>query len=88
MKHINMEEFANGAFTVQMNRAMEKVMKNIQDPNTDAKAPRKITVTVAFKPNETRNFITTGVVTKNITCTETWSCYSNDLWYRPCNRKG
>jgi hypothetical protein len=29
MKHINMEEFANGAFTVQVNRAMEKVMKNI-----------------------------------------------------------
>ena len=48
MKHINMEEFANGAFTVQVNRAMEKVMKNIQDPNTDAKATRKITVTIAF----------------------------------------
>lgn len=64
MKHINMEEFANGAFTIQVNRAIEKVMKNIQDPNTDAKAARKITVTVAFKPNETRDFITTGVVTK------------------------
>lgn len=59
-----MEEFANGAFTIQVNRAIEKVMKNIQDPNTDAKAARKITVTVAFKPNETRDFITTGVVTK------------------------
>lgn len=64
MNHINMEEFAGGAFTIQLNRAIEKVMKNIQDPNTDAKANRKITVTVAFKPNEARNFITTGVVTK------------------------
>ena len=64
MEHINLETFAGGAFTVQMNRAMEKVMKNIQDPNTDAKAARKITVTEAFKPNEARNFITTGVVTK------------------------
>ena len=64
MKHINMEEFANGAFTVQANRAMEKVMKNIQDPNTDAKSTRKITVTIAFKPNETRNFVATGVVAK------------------------
>lgn len=64
MEHINLETFAGGAFTVQMNRAMEKVMKNIQDPNTDAKVARKITVTVAFKPNEARNFITTGVVTK------------------------
>ena len=61
MKHINMEEFANGAFTVQVNRAMEKVMKNIQDPNTDAKSTRKITVTIAFKPNETRNFVATGL---------------------------
>ena len=64
MEHINLETFAGGAFTVQMNRAMEKVMKNIQDPNTDAKVARKITVTVAFKPNEARDFITTGVVTK------------------------
>ncbi len=64
MKHINLEEFANGAFTIQVNRAIEQVMKNIQDPNTDAKAARKITVTVAFKPNEMRDFITTGVVTK------------------------
>ena len=66
MKHINMEEFANGAFTVQVNRAMEKVMKNIQDPNTDAKATRKITVTIAFKPNETRNLLQQELMDKDI----------------------
>lgn len=64
MEHINLEEFANGAFSVQVNRAVAQVMKNIQDPNTDATAARKITVTIAFKPNEMRDFITTGVVTK------------------------
>lgn len=64
MKHINLEVFANGAFTEQINRAIEVVTKNIQDPNTDATAARKITVTIAFKPNEKRDFVATGVQTK------------------------
>lgn len=64
MQHINLENFANGAFTAQINRAMEEVTKNIQDPNTDATAARKITVTIGFKPNEQRNFVATGVQTK------------------------
>lgn len=37
---------------------------NIQNPNTDAGAARKITVTIAFKPNAERNFVATGVQTK------------------------
>lgn len=57
MQHINLETFANGAFTAQVNRAIEEVTKNIQDPNTDAGTARKITVTIAFKPNQERNFI-------------------------------
>ena len=64
MRHINLETFANGAFTAQVNRAIEEVTKNIQDPNTDAGTARKITVTIAFKPNQERNFIATGVQTK------------------------
>ena len=31
MQHINLEKFANGAFTAQVNRAIEEVTKNIQD---------------------------------------------------------
>lgn len=65
MQHINLETFANGAFTAQVNRAIEEVTKNIQDPNTDAGTARKITVTIAFKPNQERNFIATGVQTKS-----------------------
>ena len=64
MQHINLEKFANGAFSVQVNRAIEEVTKNIQDPNTDATAARKITVTIGFKPNTERNFVATGVQTK------------------------
>lgn len=65
MKHIDLESFANGAFTQQINRELENVTKNIQDPNTDATAKRRITVVIEFKPNEARNFITTGVQAKS-----------------------
>lgn len=64
MKHINLETFASGAFTKQVNRALEDVTKNIQDPNTDATAVRKVTITISLKPNEQRNFVATGVVSK------------------------
>ena len=47
-----------------MNRAIEEVTKNIQDPNTEPGATRKITVTIGFKPNQERNFVATGVQTK------------------------
>ena len=65
MKHMDMEKFANGAFTSQINRVLEKVTENIQDPNTDATAKRRITVVIEFKPNEARNFVTTGVQAKS-----------------------
>lgn len=64
MKHVDLEKFANGAFSAQVNRAIEEVTENIQNPNTDAGAARKITVTIAFKPNAERNFVATGVQTK------------------------
>lgn len=64
MQHINLETFANVAFSAQVNRAIEEVTKNVQDPNTDATAARKITVTIGFKPNQERNFVATGVQTK------------------------
>ena len=51
MKHVDLEKFANGAFSAQVNRAIEEVTENIQNPNTDAGATRKLTVTIAFKPN-------------------------------------
>lgn len=64
MKHINLETFANGAFSAQVNRAIEEVTKNIQDPNTEATATRKITVTIGFKPNQDRNLAPVGVQAK------------------------
>lgn len=64
MRHFNLETFAGGELSRQINRDIEAVMRNVVNPNTDVKAKRKITVTIEFKPNEQRNFITTNVNSK------------------------
>lgn len=64
MKHINLEQFAGGKLSVQLNKALEKVTENIQDPNTDAQKVRKITVSISLRPNDQRDFVSTTVETK------------------------
>lgn len=39
---INIENFADGAFSEKLNDALIKVAENIQDPNTDPTAKRAI----------------------------------------------
>lgn len=64
MKHINLEQFAGGKLSVQLNKALEKITENVQDPNTDAQKVRKINVSISFRPNDKRNFVATTVETK------------------------
>lgn len=64
MKHINLEQFAGGKLSVQLNKALEKITENVQDPNTDAQKVRKINVSISFRPNDERNFVATTVETK------------------------
>ncbi len=64
MKHINLEQFAGGRLSVQLNKALEKITENVQDPNTDAQKVRKINVSISFRPNDERNFVATTVETK------------------------
>ena len=64
MKHFNLEEFAGGKLSVQLNKALEKVTENIQDPNTDAQKVRKMNVSISLRPNDERNFVSTTVETK------------------------
>ena len=64
MKHFNLEEFAGGKLSVQLNKALEKVTENIQDPNTDAQKVRKINASISLRPNDERNFVSTTVETK------------------------
>lgn len=64
MKHINLEQFAGGKLSVQLNKALEKITENVQDPNTDAQKVRKTNVSISFRPNDERNFVATTVETK------------------------
>lgn len=64
MKHINLEQFAGGKLSVQLNKALEKITENVQDPNTDTQKVRKINVSISFRPNDERNFVATTVETK------------------------
>ena len=64
MKHINLEQFAGGKLSVQLNKALEKITENVQDPNTDAQKVRKINVSISFRPNDESNFVATTVETK------------------------
>ena len=72
MKHFNLEDFAGGKLSAQINKALEKVTENVQDPNTDAEKVRKITVTIAFKPNAERNYVAMGkdIRTGQVECVE------------------
>lgn len=59
MEEIQISTLAGGAVEERFNDALQEVLENIQDPNTDAKKKRKITLTVTFEPKESRDF--TGV---------------------------
>lgn len=59
-----MKKFADGVLSVQVNKALHKVVENILDPNTDPTKARKITVTITMKANPERNFSAAAVETK------------------------
>lgn len=53
--NIDLNKLGNGALQSRFNREMEKVVKNMKDPNTPYKDVRKITITLTFKQDEERN---------------------------------
>ena len=50
-----LDELMDGAVTERFNMEMDRVMKNIYDPNTDPKAKRSIMITITIEPNESRD---------------------------------
>lgn len=55
MSKINLNTFANGALAEQFNNEMQRIIENIDDPNTHAVASRKLTIEISFKPNQRRD---------------------------------
>lgn len=63
-KKINLETLADGAFAERTKEAIQKVMENIADPNTEWKIKRKVTVDITFTAAEDREIIECDAVAK------------------------
>lgn len=57
-------EMARGGFMERVDYEMPKVIDNILDCNTEAKAKRKLTITMEFAPTEDRTMIPVNFVVK------------------------
>lgn len=55
MEEVRIGTLANGAVEERFNQSLRKVLHNIQDPNTDHKKKRTITMKVTLEANEDRS---------------------------------
>ena len=51
----SLSELMDGGVEERFNVEMDKIWQNVQDPNTDPKAKREITIKITVKPNERRD---------------------------------
>ncbi|MEG1515359.1 MAG: hypothetical protein RSD95_10780 [Clostridia bacterium] len=51
----SLDELMDGALTERFNYEMERVLNNVFDPNTNAKAKRQIQIVIGIAPNERRD---------------------------------
>lgn len=52
---LSLSNLGDGGALELFDVALQEILKNIQDPNTDAGAARSITLTVTFKPDKSRD---------------------------------
>ncbi|MGW8956641.1 replication terminator protein [Paenibacillus sp. NPDC055715] len=62
---VELSKLIQGGVQEKFNKEWERVMKNIDDPNTSATAARSITITVNLKPDAKRKTINSTVATKS-----------------------
>lgn len=55
MELLSLQDIAGGALHEKVNAAMQKVLDNMQDPNTPWKNKRQIHIKLAFSQNEDRD---------------------------------
>lgn len=61
MKNIQLEEMLGGALQEQFSRSFEKVVENLQNPNTPFKNAREIIIKLKFTQNEKRDDVKCSV---------------------------
>lgn len=55
MKNVELKEMVGGALQEQFGKSFEKVVENLQNPNTPYKNSREITIKMKFTQNEQRD---------------------------------
>ncbi len=58
---VSLEDLAGGALQENASKAIEEVIKNMQDPNTPWKNKRVVTIKLAFTQNEDRDDATCDI---------------------------
>lgn len=61
MEKIELRELVGGALHEQFNKAFERVIENLQNPNTPYKTTREITIKLKFQQNEFRDDVKCGI---------------------------
>ena len=62
MNKVGLQDIVGGQLQEQFNRAFEKVVENLQDPNTSFKVKRGIDIKLGFTQNENRDDVKVSVV--------------------------
>ena len=78
-----LDELMDGALTERFNWEMERVLKNVFDPNTDPKTKRQIQIIIEIAPNERRDAAAFKVDVKSkiappVAMTQTCFLYQDD----------
>lgn len=61
MKKVELKELVGGALQEQFSKSFEKVIDNLQNPNTPYKNAREITIKLKFVQNENRDDVKVAV---------------------------
>lgn len=62
MEKIELKELVGGALQEQFAKSFEKVVENLQNPNTPYKNSREITIKLKFTQNEKRDDVKCGIL--------------------------
>lgn len=62
MNKVGLQDIVGGQLQEKFNRAFEKVVENLQDPNTSFKVKRGIDIKLGFTQNENRDDVQVSVV--------------------------
>ena len=62
MNKVGLQDIVGGQLQEKFNRAFEKVVENLQDPNTSFKVKRGIDIKLGFTQNENRDDVKVSVV--------------------------